>query len=58
MCSCGRDKVVCREIMIPCYDDGGGLDSFDVEITFDIECYTCMSEYNKSSIESDDSLPF
>lgn len=42
-CKCGQE-VHAEEYMTPCYDDGGGLDSFDVELEVYDRCVECLRQ--------------
>jgi len=42
-CKCGQD-VHAEEVMIPSYDDGGGLDSFDVDLEVYDRCIECLRQ--------------
>ena len=65
VCACGQPVMV-HESWSPCYDDGGGMDSIDIDISFDTECDICyikrMEQKHISKqivIEPDeDDLPF
>jgi hypothetical protein len=61
-CGIGLEPI---ENWTPCYDDGGGLDCFDVVVTFpeNAICEGCYEHipgdlYIPDSIESDDDIPF
>jgi hypothetical protein len=63
LCACG-EPVMVHESWSPCYDDGGSVDSFDVDITYDTVCDMCYIAalppvVYKPVIEPDeDDLPF
>jgi len=62
LCACGAPVSV-HEYPVPCYDDGGSLDSVDFVYQFDTECDICHIERVHLSkltvIEPDeDDLPF
>ena len=62
LCACGQPVLV-HEWRVPNYDDGGGLDSFDIEYEFDSECGNCyilreIVHAHEPRDEDDDDLPF
>jgi hypothetical protein len=62
LCTCGQPVLV-HEWRVPNYDDGGGLDSFDIEYEFDSECGNCyilreIVHAHEPRDEDDDDLPF
>ena len=65
LCACGAPVSV-HEYPVPCYDDGGSLDSVDFIIEYDTECDICYIaalpvpvSIANIVIESDeDDLPF
>jgi cytolysin (calcineurin-like family phosphatase) len=42
-CKCGQE-VHTEDYFVPCYDDGGGLDSFDVELEIYDRCIDCLRQ--------------
>ena len=65
LCACGAPVVV-NEWRVPNYDDGGGLDSFDIEYAFEDVCGNCYIKRETMDIlglfsepqETEDDLPF
>ena len=63
LCACGQPVIV-HEWAVPCYDDGGSLDSVDYEYEFDDVCGKCYIKRETqfvSQLKSDediDDLPF
>lgn len=60
LCACGAPVLV-HEWKVPNYDDGGGLDSFEIECEFDSECGNCYikreTAHNMNQ-DCEDDLPF
>jgi hypothetical protein len=66
MCACGL-PVIMHESWSACYDDGGSVDSFEVDIEYDVVCEICyiraphMSTYERPTRDikpTKDELPF
>jgi hypothetical protein len=63
LCACGKPVLV-NEYQIPCYDDGGSLDSVDFEYEFEETCGMCYIKRETQFLsqldadEDEDDLPF
>ena len=49
LCACGQPVLV-HEWKVPNYDDGGGLDSFDIEYEFDSDKPTAEDRYRRNQL--------
>ena len=62
-CECCGIELQPDEILTPCYDDGGGLDSFDVQLKWPSHpyCEGCDSYFDDPQLPQDTydgELPF
>ena len=70
LCACGAPVLV-NEWKVPNYDDGGGLDSFEIECEYEDVCGRCYIKretqflsqlrrpmVNEDDEDSEDDLPF
>jgi len=60
LCACGTPVIV-REHMVPCYDDGGSVDSFEPVLEFEDVCYDCYKANEEKIFDERhriESLPF
>jgi hypothetical protein len=63
LCACGQ-PVHILEWTVPNYDDGGGLDSCEIEYEYEDMCVKCYIKRERSFVsqpsisEDEDDLPF